>query len=381
MHTILVIEDEQPVRSNILKILGFEKLKAIGAEDGEIGLALAKEHLPDLIICDIMMPGLDGYEVRNALFQSPETAMIPFIFLTAKADKVDIRLGMNLGADDYLTKPFTRDELLETVFVRLDKQAARQRQIQDKMDKFRGHITTSLPTDLLVPLNQIQSFLKTLIHPKEIVNPADSSNVQEANLQEAYAASLHLERQLQNFLLYALLETTVQNPEKAEVLRGRCTTQSKSILTETAQEIAKQYGRETDLKLDLQDAKIPMLEANLAKIAEELIDNAFKFSSLGTTVLVKGGLAQNQFVLDIFDQGAGLTQTQISELGAYVQFGARVNGRGGAGLGLSIAKCLVELHEGQFSIESLPATWTTTRVVLPCPTHAETLSVQDEVLV
>lgn len=376
MHTILVIEDELSVRSNILKILGFEKLKAIGAEDGEMGLALAKEHLPDLIICDIMMPGLDGYEVRNALFQSPETAMIPFIFLTAKADKVDIRLGMNLGADDYLTKPFTRDELLEAVFVRLDKQAARQRQMQEKMDKFRGHITTSLPTDLLVPLNQIQSFLKTLINTEHSANSPDSSNV-----QEAYAASLHLERQLQNFLLYALLETTTQNPEKAEAMRGRCTTQSKSILTETAQEIAKQYGRETDLNLDLQDAKIPILEANLAKIAEELIDNAFKFSSLGTAVLVKGGVAQNHFVLDIFDQGAGLTQTQISELGAYVQFGAKVNGRGGAGLGLSIAKCLVELHEGQFSIESLPATWTTARVVLPCPTHAEKSAVQDEVFV
>ncbi len=376
MHTILVIEDEQSVRSNILKILGFEKLKAIGAEDGEMGLALAKEHLPDLIICDIMMPGLDGYDVRNALFQSPETAMIPFIFLTAKADKVDIRLGMNLGADDYLTKPFTRDELLEAVFVRLDKQAARQRQMQEKMDRFRGHITTSLPTDLLVPLNQIQSFLQTLLNTE---NSAISVN--SVNVQEAYAASLHLERQLQNFLLYALLETTAQNPEKAEMMRGRCTTQSKSILTETAQEIAKQYGRETDLKLDLQDAKIPMLEANLAKIAEELIDNAFKFSSLGTAVLVKAGLAQNQFVLDIFDQGAGLTQTQISELGAYVQFGAKVNGRGGAGLGLSIAKCLVELHEGQFSIESLPATWTTARVVLPCPTHTEKSSAQDEVLV
>lgn len=376
MHTILVIEDEPSVRSNILKILGFEKLRAIGAKDGEIGVALAKEHLPDLIICDIMMPGLDGYEVRNALFQSPETAMIPFIFLTAKADKGDIRLGMNLGADDYLTKPFTRDELLESVFVRLDKQAAHQRQMQEKMDKFRGHITTSLPTDLLVPLNQIQSFLKTLINKKDPATPEDTSNV-----QDAYAASLHLERQLQNFLLYALLETTAQNPEKAEALRGRCTTQSKSILTETAQDIAKQYGRETDLKLDLQDAKIPILEANLAKIAEELIDNAFKFSSLGTAVLVKGSLAQNQFVLDIFDQGAGLTQTQISELGAYVQFGAKVNGRGGAGLGLSIAKCLVELHEGQLSIESLPATWTTARIILPCSTHTATSNAQDEVLI
>lgn len=376
MHKILVIEDEQPVRSNILKILGFEKLEAIGAENGETGVALAKEHLPDLIICDIMMPGLDGYEVRNALFQSPDTAMIPFVFLTAKSDKVDVRLGMNLGADDYLTKPFTRDELLEAVFVRLDKQAARHRQMQEKMDKFRGHITTSLPTELLVPLKQIQSFLETQVKADTPSNPTNSSNA-----RAAYAASQHLERQLQNFLLYALLETTVQDPEKAEMLRGCCTTQAKNILIETAQEIAKQYGREADLKLDLQEAKITMLEANFAKIAEELIDNAFKFSSAGTTVLIKGGVAQDQFVLDIFDQGAGLTQVQISELGAYVQFGAKLNGRGGTGLGLSIAKCLVELHEGQLRIESIPAAWTTARVVLPCPTHAKPSTAQDKAFV
>jgi DNA-binding response OmpR family regulator len=376
MHKILVIEDEQPVRSNILKILEFEKFKAIGAENGEVGVALAKEHLPDLIICDIMMPELDGYEVRNALFQSPDTAMIPFIFLTAKADKVDIRLGMNLGADDYLTKPFTRDELLQAVFVRLDKQAERQRQMQEKMDRFRGQITTSLPTELLVPLNQIQSFLNPLVNLENSESSVDLSNV-----QQAYTASLHLERQLQNFLLYALLETTTQNPEKVDMLRGCCTAQSKNILTQTAQDIAKQYGREADLKLDLQEVKISMLEANLAKIAEELIDNAFKFSSLGTTVLVKSNLVQNQFVLDIFDQGAGLTQKQISELGAYVRFGAKVNNRGGVGLGLSIAKCLVELHEGQLIIESLPATWTTARVVLPFSTPTEMSNTQDEILV
>jgi two-component system, sensor histidine kinase and response regulator len=107
------------------------------------------------------------------------------------------------------------------------------------------------------------------------------------------------------------------------------------------------------------------LEANLAKIAEELIDNAFKFSSLGTTVLVKSGIHQNQFVLDVFDQGAGLTQQQIAELGAYVRFAPKLNGTGGSGLGLSITKCLAELHDGKLVIESLPATWTTARVTLP----------------
>jgi two-component system, sensor histidine kinase and response regulator len=360
MYKILVIEDELPVSSNILKILEFEKLDAIGAENGEIGVALAQQHLPDLIICDIMMPGIDGYGVRNALFKTPETANIPFIFLTAKADKADIRLGMTLGADDYLTKPFTRDDLLQAVFVRLDKQAALHRQMQEKMDQFRCQITTSLPTELLMPLNQIQSFLGKLLD-QDIFAPS----VSELMVQEAYAASQHLERQLQNFLLYALLETTTQNTERMEAMRECGTIPTKDLLTETALVVAKQYNREADLKLELEEMTVPVLEANLAKIAEELIDNAFKFSSLGTTVLVKSGIHQNQFVLDVFDQGAGLTQQQIAELGAYVRFAPKLNGTGGSGLGLSITKCLAELHDGKLVIESLPATWTTARVTLP----------------
>jgi two-component system, sensor histidine kinase and response regulator len=360
MYKILVIEDERHVSANLLKILEFEQFEAIGAEDGEKGLVLAQEYLPDLIICDIMMPGLDGYGVRNALFKTPETANIPFIFLTAKADKADIRLGMTLGADDYLTKPFSRDELLEAVFVRLDKQAALKRQMQDKMDQFRFQITTSLPTELLMPLTQIQCFLEILLD-KDIF----ATRVNTSMVQEAYAASQHLERQLQNFLLYALLETTAQNSEKTEALRGCGTISTKDILTEAALAAALHYGREEDLRLELDEIMVSVLEANLAKMAEEMIDNAFKFSSLGTAVSVKSSVQQNQFVLEIFDQGAGLTQVQIDQLGAYVRFAPKLHGRGGSGLGLSITKCLAELHDGKLVIESMPAMWTKTRVTLP----------------
>jgi diguanylate cyclase (GGDEF)-like protein len=122
--TILVIEDQQPIRANILKILNHVGFQGIGAENGSEGMELAKSHLPDLIICDIMMPDMDGHEVLKELLQDPGTARIPFIFLTAKADRSDIREGMNLGADDYLTKPFTSDELIDTVFARLAKHEA-----------------------------------------------------------------------------------------------------------------------------------------------------------------------------------------------------------------------------------------------------------------
>ncbi|MBO0348964.1 EAL domain-containing protein [Phormidium pseudopriestleyi FRX01] len=121
MKKILVIENEELVRKNILEILDTVDFRVIGACNGGIGVQLAEEHLPDLILCDVMMPELDGYGVLEALRNNPVTATIPFIFLTAKGDKTDIRQGMNLGADDYLTKPFRRKELLGAIEARLIK--------------------------------------------------------------------------------------------------------------------------------------------------------------------------------------------------------------------------------------------------------------------
>lgn len=124
MTLILVIEDEEMVRANILEMLEDESFEAIGAENGTEGVELASLHLPDLIISDVMMPELDGYGVLKALRATPETAIIPFIFLTAKADRLDWRQGMELGADDYITKPCTPDELLGAIATRLERQRA-----------------------------------------------------------------------------------------------------------------------------------------------------------------------------------------------------------------------------------------------------------------
>ncbi len=122
MKKILLIEDERSVRENIVDLLEAEDFDVFCTENGFIGALWAQEHLPDLIICDVMMPEINGYEVLSALRQEPMTELIPFIFLTAMADKADIRYGMELGADDYLTKPFTREELLGAIASRLTKQ-------------------------------------------------------------------------------------------------------------------------------------------------------------------------------------------------------------------------------------------------------------------
>ncbi|TFI54656.1 EAL domain-containing protein [Mastigocladus laminosus UU774] len=123
MTKILVIEDENFVRENIIELLESEDFKTIGADNGKVGIKLALTETPDLILCDLMMPEIDGYGVLSNLRQEALTATIPFIFLTAKSTKTDFRQGMELGADDYLTKPFTRAELLSAIDGRLQKQA------------------------------------------------------------------------------------------------------------------------------------------------------------------------------------------------------------------------------------------------------------------
>src|SRR5258708_35173955 len=121
MKKILVIEDEPEMRRNLTTVLRLEQFRALPAENGRIGVELAKKEKPDLILCDVMMPELDGYGVIPALRADTETVAIPFIFLTAKGENTDIRAGMNLGADDYLTKPGARPDLLDAIRARLEQ--------------------------------------------------------------------------------------------------------------------------------------------------------------------------------------------------------------------------------------------------------------------
>jgi len=123
MTDILVIEDDELVRESVVAVLESKGFQVLSAENGLIGLQLAEAHLPDLILCDILMPGMDGYEVLSTLSSNPATQAIPFIFLTAKVEKANWRQAMKMGADDYLTKPFTADELLEAIAGRLRKHA------------------------------------------------------------------------------------------------------------------------------------------------------------------------------------------------------------------------------------------------------------------
>lgn len=123
MKKVLLIEDNVEVRENTAEIMELAGYEVLTAENGKEGVRLASSNIPDLIVCDIMMPELDGFGVLRILGNNPTTSGIPFIFLTAKAEKNDFRKGMNLGADDYITKPFDDVELLDAIDMRLSKNA------------------------------------------------------------------------------------------------------------------------------------------------------------------------------------------------------------------------------------------------------------------
>jgi DNA-binding NarL/FixJ family response regulator len=130
MTKILIVEDEPQMRRNMQLILEREGFAVVVAAHGGEGIVLAKRELPDLVLCDVMMPEVDGYGVLGALRAERATATIPFIFLTAKGEATDIRSGMNLGADDYLTKPVSVDDLLAAIQARLTRTAQHRRELR-----------------------------------------------------------------------------------------------------------------------------------------------------------------------------------------------------------------------------------------------------------
>lgn len=163
MKRILLIEDNQGIRENTSEILLLAGYEVSTAENGKIGVDIAQRHKPDLIICDIMMPELDGYGVLHILNKNPETALIPFIFLTAKTEKTDIRKGMTLGADDYLTKPFDDTDLLNAIETRLRKHQLRSKQYdntQSGLDNFIQDAQKALNLSELCKDKKVKTFKK-----------------------------------------------------------------------------------------------------------------------------------------------------------------------------------------------------------------------------
>ncbi len=360
MNHILIIEDDIDIRSDIAEILGFEGFTVTTAENGIQGVQKALHILPDLILCDVMMPDMDGFGVLDELRRQPATKAIPFIFLTARTDRQSVRQGMNLGADDYLTKPCTSDELLKAVNTRLEKRAAVDRMYQQSFEELRANLILMLPHELRTPLVGILGYGELMRIDSEHLGAEDIRQMGETISQEGR----RLQRVVENYFLYAQIELARYNESAREGFIAGEVEMPGTLIADIARASASKAGREGDLIVAVEDSLISIAPQSLWKIVEELVDNAFKFSAPGTPVELRASSDGRCYQLQIVDHGRGMTPEQIRHVGAYAQFERRIYEQQGLGLGLVLAQRLAKLCGGDLTITSEPGQGTTVTVTL-----------------
>jgi two-component system, sensor histidine kinase and response regulator len=347
MARILVIEDEAPLREEVSEWLIFEGHEVIQAGDGRLGIERALAEHPDLIISDIAMPEMDGHRVLLELRTHAETALTPFIFLTARAERKDLRYGMEIGADDYITKPFTREELLASVEMRLQKLGAIAAANENDLNNLRKTIIYFLPHELRTPLVAIVGYGEMLATEEFSFKPEDIWPMGKAIVK----SGRRLQRLIENYLLYAQIEVLIATGGQREdnvVLEH-----PHLVIRDSARKSAQDADRLADLFPELAPGMIQIPLKDLQKILQELVDNAFKFSKPGEPVQIYTQTEGNYYTITIRDQGRGMSPEQISQVGAYMQFDRYVYEQQGSGLGLIIAKRLAELHGGGLALEAL----------------------------
>jgi two-component system sensor histidine kinase/response regulator len=359
MTKILIIEDDRAIREAVVDILEIENYEVVSAADGQAGLEAARKERPHLILCDIMMPYLDGYGVLTELRKSADTATLPFIFLTARTAPHDVRQGMNLGADGYLTKPFRPEDLLRAIEMRLTRQAQLAEKLQSRINEMQNTLLSVLPHELNTPLHGLLAGIEFLRDDFESLEPSD---VQEL-LWIMHESAQRMRRIIANTLLHAELELMAERGEVATP-----TSETIDIAT-TVESIARQEAaavtREADLHLQLEEALLHISPLHLAKVAEELINNAFKFSPTGTPVEVASHIEGNQVVLTITNHGRGMSSEEVQDIRAFHQFRRHRYEQQGLGLGLSITQRLLALYQGSLHIESVQDERTIVQAFLP----------------
>ncbi len=344
MKTILIIEDTPDVREEICDILQMEGYNTYSANNGLEGLELAKQKLPDLVVTDILMPVMDGYQFFKELKKYPATENIPVIFLSAKAAPSDIRYGMNLGADDYLTKPLSPEDLLVSINNKLQK----VEKIQKKMETLRANISYFLPHELKTPLNGILGFAEYL---KDKIPDISRTEISEI-AGYIYQSGVRLQRVVENYAAYSNLSIWVEDPEKIKELTNTPFIETKKIIKRVVKEKINSEYRENDLELDVEEAELKIEEYYFIKMLEELIDNAIKFSVSGNKIKISAKTENKQFKLTIYNSGSGISQEQIANIGAFMQFDRKKNEQQGVGLGLAIVQLIAKLFNAKLDIES-----------------------------
>jgi len=349
MSKILVIDDEAWLREMISLALGQQGFEVIEAANSEQGLERASQDSPDLIICDVNMDKAGaGYLTLEKLREDKQTAAIPFILMTGLADAKGMRHGMELGADDYLPKPFKIEELYAAVDARLRKAKTVREDAERKFSQLRNQITLMMPHEMRTPLNGIISNAELLTLSADALQPSEIAEMGRDMSQ----SGRRLERLIENFLIYAQLEIVANDSESIAALREAVTLKPGEIARVAAINDADHCGRLPGLVIEAVDVPVAIAEDYFKKIVTELVQNALKFSETGTPVVVRLTSTDEAIELSVRDKGRGFSTEHIRRIDAYVQFERKMQDQEGLGLGLTIAKKLVELHGGSLSIDS-----------------------------
>jgi len=339
MDKILVVEDDSKLRANICELLESENYLVEYAENGAIGLEKAQKHFPDLIISDIMMPELNGFELLEELMKNRDTASIPLIFLSAKAEPEHLRKGMTLGADDYLYKPFRILDLLDAVETRLKKKEI----INVKLRYIQEQVSRKIPHELRTPLVPILGLSEMISEEEDITEIKEMVKVISSN-----AKKLH--QKIEKFILYNDL-VVGEGKNKNANNDSNCFF-SEEIIFQCLTEIEEKLKPIERVKISIEPANIKFNEYNLSTIIKELIENGLKFSAEGTYVKVEGTIEQEKYNLKITDFGRGIAKKDLNSINAFEKFGKQQFSEPGFGLGLTIVKKIINSQNCKFEITS-----------------------------
>ncbi len=365
---ILVIEDESILREEVVEWLMLEGYATLAAADGQQGLELALQSAPDLVICDIMMPRLDGHGVLLALRADPTTADIPFIFMTARAAYEDIRQGMDMGADDYLTKPFTRQQFFQAIATRLHKQSLLAQRYQQSVEQWqnafeqehaqrllKARLVAMFSHDFRNPLNAIHSAVELLRDYGDRLEPG--RRLRYFNRIEA--SVLELLNMLDDMLVVSQIESgnLGVNPEEIDL---------RQFLKTIVEEFQIIHGDVHPLVFTSNFGAPFVADPRLLRqIAGNLISNAIKYSPKGSQVQVRLERQPGHVVLTVIDHGIGIPEADQAHLFTPFQRASNAANVSGTGLGLAIVKQAIDLHGGTVTLQSQVGVGTTVKVELP----------------
>jgi two-component system sensor histidine kinase/response regulator len=357
--TILIIEDDKEVRETITELVEIAGYLPVPMPDGQQAIQFLKHEIPDLIISDIMMPNVDGYQVLEYVNNLSMIPTAPFIFISARADHSDWREGMTRGADDYITKPFRAKELLQSIETQLKK----KEKLDIKFEHICENISTHIPHELTTPIVSIVGY------PDLIIENFKSLTENEIifMLTQIKLSGLRLNKTIGKFIKYADIQSrlVLKNNKVSKTVNH---SQVLTAINLICLKLLPDSGRDQDLCFDVTDAELNIEQEDLEFIIEELLTNAMKFSNKGTKIIIHGKKIKNMYSLEITDHGRGLTTEQICEIVPFVQHERKVYEQQGSGLGLITITKIAEYYDGILKISSFVGSYSTFEVLLPLAT-------------